>query len=107
MVGLIACLWFSIPAGDATETLNEWSRQADLQVLFDFSALRGTETPRILGEFPPERALSHLLENSGFHGEMLNDHTFGIIETTKPMCKPWMGASAPLPPCIQRKVHKI
>jgi len=42
---------FHIDAGDATLTLNEFSRQSSLQLLFDYNIVRGKRTQAIEGEF--------------------------------------------------------
>ena len=38
---------FDIPAGDARSTLNEFSRQSNVQMLFDFTALSGRQTAAV------------------------------------------------------------
>src|ERR1700753_2803843 len=41
---------FHIDAGDAAQTLNEFSRQASLQLLFDYNVVRGRKTHAIKGD---------------------------------------------------------
>jgi outer membrane receptor protein involved in Fe transport len=69
---------FDLPPGDATVMLNEFSRQADLQVLFDFALMRGTQTHRIVGDFDPAVALTSLLAGTGLAFEFVNDRTLAV-----------------------------
>src|SRR5689334_15136956 len=54
---------FDLPAGDAPVTLNEFSRQADLQVLYDYPKFKGMQTREVVGEYEPSDALKALLQN--------------------------------------------
>ena len=69
---------FNIKAADATDALNEFSRQADVQVLFDFGALRGRQTLAVMGSLPPEQALASMLKNTGLVYAYVNDRTVAI-----------------------------
>jgi hypothetical protein len=46
-----------LQAGDASLMLNEFSRQSDLQVLFDFNILTGMQARAVSGDFEPTDAL--------------------------------------------------
>ena len=50
-------LEFHIQGGDATDTLTEFSRQARLQLLFDFNVVKGHLTKPLDGMFKPVEAL--------------------------------------------------
>src|ERR1700761_7295603 len=56
---------FHIEAGDAARTLNEFSRQSGLQLLFEYNIVRGRNTHAVSGEFPPAVALQKMLEETG------------------------------------------
>src|SRR5690349_13525907 len=51
---------FHIDAGDATFTLNEFSRQSTLQLLFDYNIVRGRKTRAVSGEFEASVALRQM-----------------------------------------------
>src|SRR5580700_1206401 len=55
---------FELEAGDASVMLNEFSRQSDLQVLFDFNILRGMKTRAVSGDFDPSAALKSMLKGT-------------------------------------------
>src|ERR1700733_8031675 len=55
---------FDVQAGDAAVTLNEFSRQSDLQVLFDFNILAGMKTRAVTGDFDASTALTAMLKDT-------------------------------------------
>ena len=69
---------FDIAAGDARVTLNEFSRQANLQILFDFAALRGRQTHAVAGMLPPAEALKSMLTDTGLSAQDVNERTLAI-----------------------------
>ena len=69
---------FDIKAEDATVSLNEFSRQANLQVLFDYRKLQGRQTLAVMGSLPPEQALTSMLKNTGLVFTYVNDRTIAI-----------------------------
>lgn len=69
---------FHIEAGDAARTLNEFSRQSSLQLLFDFSVVRGRRTHAVSGDFPAPVALQKMLEDTGLAFDFVNDRTLSI-----------------------------
>ena len=69
---------FHIAAGDATLTLNEFSRQAGLQLLFDFNVVKGRVTQAIDGSYEPRDALRHMLEKTGLHFDVVNERTLAV-----------------------------
>jgi hypothetical protein len=52
---------FHIEGGDATTTLTEFSRQARLQLLFDYNVVKGHKTKPLDGTLTPAEALRRLL----------------------------------------------
>ena len=56
---------FHIEAGHATLTLNEFSRQSTLQLLFDYNIVRGRRTRAISGEYEAPAALRQMLADTG------------------------------------------
>lgn len=69
---------FHIEAGDATLTLNEFSRQSSLQLLFDYNVVRGRKTRAVSGEFEPSMALKQMLEDTGLVFDFVNDRTLAV-----------------------------
>jgi len=69
---------FELPAGDAVSTLNEFSRQADLQVLFDFTVLKGVSTRGVSGDLDASEALASMLAGTDLMFDFVNDHTLAI-----------------------------
>lgn len=69
---------FNIPAEDARVALNEWSRQANLQLLFDYSALGGRQTHAVQGRLPPVQALEAMLKDTGLNVSTVNENTLAI-----------------------------
>src|SRR5262249_10799732 len=71
---------FYIEAGDAALTLNEFSRQAGLQLLFDYNVVRGRQTRAIKGELEQSAALQQMLADTGLVFEYVNDRTLAITQ---------------------------
>ena len=71
-------LEFHIASGDATLTLNEFSRQANLQLLFDFNIVRGRVTQPIDGAFEARDALRRMLANTGLVFDFVNERTLAV-----------------------------
>lgn len=69
---------FHIEAGDATRTLNEFSRQSSLQLLFDYNLVRGRKTRAVSGEYAAPAALQRMLEDSGLEFDYVNDRTLSV-----------------------------
>jgi hypothetical protein len=91
---------FSIPPGRAAITLNEWSRQARVQVLFDFASIERFRTRGIYSAFTPLDALGAMLRDTPLTYDMVNENTVSVVEGTQ-YCEPWLADAAPLPPCVQ------
>ena len=69
---------FELEAGDASIMLNEFSRQSDLQVLFDFNILRGMKTRAVIGDFDPSTALTSMLKGTNLVFDFVNDRTLAV-----------------------------
>jgi len=69
---------FDIPAEEATVALNEWSRQGHMQVLFDYSDLRGRQTQAVAGVIEPSKALKVMLKDTGLNFSTVNEKTIAI-----------------------------
>jgi iron complex outermembrane receptor protein len=69
---------FYIEAGDAAQTLNEFSRQSSLQLLFDYNLVRGRKTRAVSGEYAPAAALRQMLEDTGLVFDYVNDRTLSV-----------------------------
>lgn len=74
----VAAASFHVDAGELTFTLNEWSRQSDLQILFDFNVLRGHSSLPVSCECSAKEALALLLQGSGFIFDFVNDRTVAV-----------------------------
>lgn len=69
---------FHMEAGDATLTLNEFSRQSSLQLLFDYNIVRGRKTRAVSGEFEAPVALTQMLVDTGLVFDFVNDRTLAV-----------------------------
>src|ERR1700730_13830792 len=69
---------FDLEAGDASVMLNEFSRQSDLQVLFDFNLLRGMKTHAVDGDLDPSIALKSMLKGTNLIFDFVNDRTLAV-----------------------------
>jgi TonB-dependent receptor len=55
---------FDIPAGDAEVTLAQFSRQADVQIIFDVDKVSGVRTAAVRGKFSPREALDRMFADT-------------------------------------------
>ncbi|MEA3180136.1 MAG: hypothetical protein QOI59_3659, partial [Gammaproteobacteria bacterium] len=69
---------FELEAGDASLMLNEFSRQSDLQVLFDFNILRGMKTRAVIGDLDASTALKSMLKGTNLVFDFVNDRTLAV-----------------------------
>ncbi|HWM70394.1 MAG TPA: TonB-dependent receptor [Steroidobacteraceae bacterium] len=69
---------YQLKAGDASLMLNEFSRQSDLQVLFDFNILRGMRTQAVEGDLKAEVALKRMLKGTHLMFDFVNDRTLAV-----------------------------
>ncbi len=98
-IGLLCCLllslsWarnaqaetkhFELEAGDARLNLNEFSRQADLQLLFDFRQLKGMTTQAVNGDMDPVDALRLMLRGIPLEWSFVNSRTLAITMIKPP-----------------------
>jgi len=70
---------FHLDGGDATVTLTQFSRQAHLQILFDYNVVKGHLTKPLDGVLEPVQALRTLLANSDLEFDFVNDHTLAVM----------------------------
>jgi secretin/TonB-like protein len=75
---------FHIAGGDATTTLTEFSRQARLQLLFDYNVVKGHSTKPLDGLFPPAEALQQLLANTDLDFDFVNERTLAVMRKKPP-----------------------
>jgi iron complex outermembrane recepter protein len=73
---------FDLPAGDARTTLNQFSQQSDIQLLFDYTQLKGRTTNAVVGNYEPADALNKLVEGLPVRWSMVNDHTMALTVVT-------------------------
>ncbi len=70
---------FTIDAGEASRTLNEFGRQSGLQMLFDFSALQGVSTQAVKGRMEAPAALARMLSGTGLSYKFTDAQTVSIM----------------------------
>jgi iron complex outermembrane recepter protein len=75
---------FHIEGGDATTTLTEFSRQAHLQLLFDYNIVKGHTTKPLDGNYQPQEALHRLLANSDLEFDFVNERTLAVTQKKAP-----------------------
>ncbi len=73
-------LEFHVSGGDATSTLTEFSRQAHLQLLFDYNVVKGHTTRPLVGRFTPSAALRELLANTDLEFDFVNERTLAVMK---------------------------
>lgn len=73
-----AATTFHIEPGYLTFTLNQFSTQAGIQLLFDFNELFGLQSPLVDCECTPREAMHLLLSNVPTQFEYVNDHTMAV-----------------------------
>jgi iron complex outermembrane receptor protein len=69
---------FDVPAGEASTALRDFARQAGLQLLFDYSAVKQVKTRAVSGRLEPEAALTEMLRGTGLQFQKVNDRTVAI-----------------------------
>ncbi len=67
-----------IQAQPIGEALNEFARQAGVQVILQTPDAEGVTSERLVGEYKPRIALEKLLANSGLEFEYLNENTIAV-----------------------------
>ena len=102
-LGASSPLEFHIGAGEATVTLNEFSRQANLQLLFDFRIVQGRRTQAVDGNFEPQDALRHMLADTGLDFAFVNTRTLAV--TPLKVASAAGSARPPLPQIAGRLPH--
>jgi hypothetical protein len=70
---------FRIAAGAAAESLAEFSRQAHLQLLFDYEAVQGVQTQAVHGALEAEEALKVMLGGTHLTFAFVNHRTVSIV----------------------------
>lgn len=86
---------FHIEGGDATSTLTEFSRQAHLQLLFDYNVVKGHTTKALEGTFLPSEALQQLLANTDLEFDFVNDRTLAVTQKQAPRDASKVAAAEP------------
>jgi iron complex outermembrane recepter protein len=71
---------FHIEGGDATTTLTEFSRQARLQLLFDYNVVKGHKTKPLDGTLTPATALRRLLADTDLDFDFVNERTLAVMQ---------------------------
>lgn len=87
---------FDIPAQNASDALNQFSKQTGLRLLFSFEALQGLRTAAVQGEFTAQDVLDRLLAGSNLSYEVTADSVV-VIRTKSQQT----GASAEALPVLE------
>jgi hypothetical protein len=74
---------FHIVGLSAELALNEFSRQAGVQLLYDYRLVSGMSIHDVEGNMSPDEALRMMLEGAGLTYAMINDHTISVISGTR------------------------
>jgi TonB-dependent siderophore receptor len=74
---------FEIASGLAAASLNEFSRQAGVQLLFDPSVVGKLETRAVSGEFELTEALERMLEGTSLVFEFVDEKTIAVLPPGK------------------------
>ena len=75
---------FDLDASDAITALNEFSVQADLQVLFVFEAVKDIRLPALHADLDARSALARILEGTGLRFTFVNERTIAIDRAKAP-----------------------
>jgi iron complex outermembrane recepter protein len=73
-----------LPSGDALESLNEFSRQTGLQILFALSLVQGKKTQALDGSLPPVPALAQLLKGTSLEYTFVDERTVALVAAPPP-----------------------
>ena len=76
---------FHIGAGEAQVTLNEFSRQSGLQLLYDFNTVLGIRTREINGDMEPVAALKSMIDGTRLGFEFVNEATVAVVAAKNPV----------------------
>jgi len=78
----------SIPAEPLGDALNEFARQAGLQVLFPSQLVARHTSPEVKGSLTAEEGLQRLLSDTNLRYEFVNPHTITILGSPRPAERP-------------------
>ena len=81
LLGAEAKRRFDVPAGDAATTLARFAEQADLEIVFSPSAVKGVQTNAVTGEFDPRDGLDRLVAGTGL--VVTRDSSSGALSVRK------------------------
>lgn len=85
---------FDVPAGDATQTLARFAEQADREIVFSPTAVRGVQTNAVNGDFSPREALDLLVMRTPLI--VSHDATTGALAVRKGAADPNAPRATPL-----------
>lgn len=77
---------FDLKAGDASESLKGFARQARVDIVYDAKSVEGIEMPKVMGVLPPREVLQLLLEGTGL--VFKEDQDTGAIAITRQKITP-------------------
>ena len=69
---------FHIETGDAASTLTEFGRQAQLQILYNYTLVKGRMTHAVNGVYRPSDALREMLADTGLGFAFVNSRTLTV-----------------------------
>ena len=71
---------FNIPAGDLKSALDDYARQAGVELVVSSSAVKGVKTGGVQGDVPADVALSRILKGTGFGVYRQSSGALGITQ---------------------------
>lgn len=72
---------FHIPRQDAGTALNAFAKQAQVQILFDYTLAKGKETQPVMGKLEIWDALQQLLIDTGLKGVKVDSRRYSVVLT--------------------------
>ena len=80
LVSAVQAEEFNIPSGDLTAALNAYAAQTGVQLVVSAPAVRGVYSHGVKGNLSPERALSQVLNDTGFGAERRSSGAIAIVK---------------------------
>lgn len=81
---------FDIPPQLLVTALDAFGQRANLQILYKAQLIRGIRSPGVIGEYPAQEALEHLLEGTGLTASYADQRAFTLVSISS--------AASTLPP---------
>jgi outer membrane receptor protein involved in Fe transport len=100
-------VWFSIPEGTLTDSLDAFSEQSGLQIIYDQKVTTGRHASPVSGSMAPARALDRLLTESGAAWSFVNSKTVFIHRAAEADAPPMTSASVAIIRPPRRETDRV